>query len=335
MGARRRLILALLALLGMFVIGAEGYVVLTDAPWGDAAYMTLITLSTVGFKEAMDLGPTGRIWTAVVIVFGVGVVSVAYASLLTLFVGGEIRDVVGRRRVQSKIAQLRGHTVLCGFGRMGALAARMLKQDGAEIVVVEAKKTLRPDLETAGLLFVIGDATEEETLQAAGLARAGALVSTLPSDADNVYVALTARGLHPDLHIVTRAEQPATEHKLRRAGANRVVSPNSIGARRMALLAIRPAVVDFIDTVTFRRGRELQMENIVILENSPLIGQTIDSVRQKSKANILAINRRTGKLLTNPPGEEVFELGDRLVIMGTVDQLTTLESLCEGGKCND
>ena len=327
MGARRRLILALLALLGMFVIGAGGYVVLTDAPWGDAAYMTLITLSTVGFKEAMDLGPTGRVWTAVVIVFGVGVVSVAYASLLTLFVGGEIRDVVGRRRVQSKIAQLRGHTVLCGFGRMGALAARMLKQDGAEIVVVEAKKTLRPDLETAGLLFVIGDATEEETLQAAGLARAGALVSTLPSDADNVYVALTARGLHPDLHIVTRAEQPATEHKLRRAGANRVVCPQVIGAKRIADILMRPHMVDFFEVAA--RGVELEMDDYRVGPDSVLCNATLreSTLRQRTGAMVAAITRADGTSLYQPDPDEVIREGDRLILIGRAGTSNRLEEL--------
>jgi voltage-gated potassium channel len=316
-----------LALLGIFVIGAGGYVVLADAPWGDAAYMTLITLSTVGFKEAMDLGPTGRVWTAVVIVFGVGVVSVAYASLLTLFVGGEIRDIVGRRRVQSRIAHLRGHTILCGFGRMGALAARMLKQDGAEIVVVEAKKTLRPDLEAAGLLFVIGDATEEETLQAAGLARARALVSALPSDADNVYVTLTARSLHADLHIVTRAQQPATEHKLRRAGADRVVCPQVIGAKRIADILMRPHVVDFFEVAA--RGVELEMDDYQVGPDSVLCNRTLreSKLRQRTGAMVAAITRADGTSLYQLDPDEVIREGDRLILIGRAGTSNRLEEL--------
>jgi voltage-gated potassium channel len=167
----------------------------------------------------------------------------------------------------------------------------------------------------------------------AGIERARALVAAIGSDADNTYIVLSARGLRPDLFIEARASDKEAEAKLKRAGADRIVSPNSIGARRMALLAIRPMVADFIDTVTFRRGRELQMENIIVPDSSPLIGQTVEAIRQHSQANVLAINRKSGKLLTNPTGEEAIEAGDRLIIMGTAEQLTTLESLCQGEKC--
>ncbi len=311
----------------MFVVGAGGYVLFAGAPLGDAAYMTLITLSTVGFKEAWDLDSIGRVWTAVVIVFGVGVVSVAYASLLTVFVGGEIRDVVGRRRVQSKIDKLVGHTILCGFGRMGAMAAELLRADQADVVVVEARKTVRPDLEAANLLFVIGDATEEDTLRAAGLARAGALVSTLPGDADNVYVTLTARSMRPDLHIVTRAEQAATEPKLRRAGANSVVCPQIIGAKRIADILLRPHVVDFFDVAA--RGVELEMDDYRIGADSALCNTTLrdSQLRQRTGAMVVAITRADGTSVFQPGADEVIRPGDRLILIGRAGTSGRLEEV--------
>lgn len=324
MGARYRLVFSLVALVAVFVLGTAGYVLLSDASVGDAAYMTLITLSTVGYGEAV---PTGRVWTAVVIIVGIGVVSVAYASLLTLFVGGEIRAVLGRRRLQSKIEQLSGHTVLCGYGRMGALTATMLKQEGASVVVVENKKTMRPDLEAANLLYVIGDATEEETLQAAGLMRAGSLVAALPGDADNVYVALTARSLRPDLQIVTRAEQSTTEHKLRRAGANRVVCPQVIGAKRIVDTLLRPQVVDFFDVAA--RGVELEMDAYRVGPASVLCNSTLreSMLRQRTGAMVAAITRADGTSLFHPDPDETIREGDQLILIGRAGTFSRLKTL--------
>lgn len=327
MGARLRLLISLLALLGVFAAGTTGYVLLAGASPGDAAYMTLITLSTVGFEEALDLDPVGRIWTAIVIVIGIGVVSVAYASLITLFVGGEFRSVLERRRVKSKIEHLEGHTVLCGFGRMGAMAADLLSQDRTPIVVVEAKKVARAELEQAGFLYVIGDATEEETLKAAGLMRATSLISALPGDADNVYVALTARSLRPDLHIVARAEQPAAEHKLRRAGANRVVCPQIIGAKRIADILLRPHVVDFFDVAA--RGVELEMDAYRVVPGSSLCGTTLRGaeLRQRTGAMVVAITRADGTTLFHPEPDEVIRAEDQLILIGRTGTSSRLAEL--------
>jgi voltage-gated potassium channel len=189
--------------------------------------------------------------------------------------------------------------------------------------------------EEQGYLSLQGDATSDKVLSEAGIERARGLVAAVGSDVDNTYIALSARGLRADLFIEARASDKEAEVKLKRAGATRVVSPNSIGARRMALLALRPGVVDFIDTVSLRRGQELQMENMVVPEQSAIIGQTVEQVRQHSKANILLINRKSGKLIPNPASEETIEAGDRLIIVGTIEQLTTLESLCAGGTCRE
>ena len=327
MTARLRFMLSLLGLLGVFIIGTAGYVLLTDASVRDAAYMTVITVSTVGYSEVFPLNEAGRVWTIVVIVFGIGVVSVAFTSLLTLFVGGELQAVLGRHKVQAKIDQLEGHTILCGFGRMGALAAAKLKRNGAQVVVVESQKTLRPDIEAAGFLHVIGDATEEDTLKAAGLTRARALISALHGDADNVFVTLTARGLRPDLHIVARAEQPSTEVKLRRAGADRVICPQAIGATRLADILTRPHVVDFFDVAA--EGVELEMHEYRVSPGSPLRDTALRDagLREKADAMVIAVKRADGVSVFHPGPDQVIQEGDLLILIGRAGTSTRLEAL--------
>jgi voltage-gated potassium channel len=235
--------------------------------------------------------------------------------------------------MKTKIAKLKDHIILCGYGRVGEDIARTFSEEDVPFVIIDSRPDNIALAEEQDYLCLLGDATSDKVLLEAGIERARALVAAIGSDADNTYIVLSARGLRPDLFIEARASDKEAEAKLKRAGADRIVSPNSIGARRMALLAIRPTVADFIDTVTFRRGRELQMENIIVPDSSPLVGQTVAATRQRSQANILAINRKTGKLLANPAGEEAIEPGDRLIIMGTAEQLTTLESFCQGEKC--
>jgi len=325
--ARSRLVVSLLALLAVLIIGTGGYVILAGASIADAAYMTVITVSTVGYQEAVAPSEAGRLWTAVVIFFGIGVVSVAFTSLLTLFLGGEIRATLGRHKVQAKIDQLEGHVVLCGFGRMGSLAADKLKQAGAQVVVVETKKALRSDLEDAELLYVIDDATEEATLKSAGLMRAASLVAALPTDADNVFVTLTARGLRPDLHIVARAEQSATEIKLRRAGADRVICPQIIGATRIADVLTRPNVVDFFEVAA--RGVDLELEEYRVGPQSALQDRTLreSNVRQRTGAMVVAIKRADGTSRFNPDPDEVIRRGDLLILIGRTGSSSRLDHL--------
>lgn len=308
--------LSLLALLGVFIGGTVGYMAVAGASITDAAFMTVITVSTVGYREEVPLDNAGRLWTAVVIFFGIGVVSVAFTSLLTLFVGGEIRATLGRHKVQAKIDQLEGHVILCGFGRMGALAARKLKDNGAQVVVIENRKASRPDLEAAGMLYVIGDATEEETLKTAGLMRAGSLVTILATDADNVFVALTVRGLRPNLQIISRAEQPGTEVKLRRAGANRVICPQIIGATRIADVLTRPNVVDFFEVAA--RGVDLELDEYRVGPGSPLRDTTLrdSDLRRRTGAMVVAIRRADGTSHFHPEPDELIREGDLLVLIG-------------------
>lgn len=327
MDARYRLFLALMAIVAVFFVGAGGYVVLEGASLGDAAFMTLITLSTVGYDQVIPLHENGRVWTVLVIVLGIGVVSVAYASLLTVFVSGEIRAGLGRRRVQNKIDKLGGHTILCGYGRMGAMTAERLQASGRTVVVIERDKDHGPELDAAKLLYVVGDATEEETLHDAGLERAEALVTTLPSDSDNVFVTLTARGLRPDLRIVCRAEQPATEAKLHRAGADRVICPQIIGAKRIADILTRPHLVDFFEVAV--QGVDLELAEYVVEPDSALCDVVLrDSrLRQRTGAMVVAIKRGDGTTVFQPEPEVVFRAGDQLILIGKSGTSERVEAL--------
>jgi len=330
---QKRLRRGLVILASIIAAGTIGYTLIEGWSLIDAVYMTMITISTVGYGEVHPLSTAGRIFSIFLIVGGVSGALFVLSALVEYAIEGRFGITRRRRQMKAKIAKLKDHFILCGYGRVGEDIARTFSEEGISFVVIDSRPDNIALAEEENYLCLAGDATTDKVLLEAGIERARGLVAAVGSDVDNTYIALSARELRPDLLIVARASSKETETKLKRAGADRVVSPSNIGARRMALLAIRPAVADFIDTVVFRRGRELQMENIIVPNSSPLIGQTVKAIRQRSQANILAINRKSGKLLTNPADEESIELDDRLVIMGTAEQLTALESLCEGGKC--
>jgi len=330
---QKRLWRGLIIMASIIAAGTVGYALIEGWSFADAIYMTVITISTVGYGEVHPLSMAGRIFSIVLIIGGVSGAIFVLGALVEYAIEGRFGITRRRRQMKAKIAKLKDHFILCGYGRVGEEIARIFNEEGVPFVIIDSRPDNITMAEEQGHLYLLGDATSDKILQEAGIERARALVAAVGSDADNTYIVLSARGLRPDLFIEARASDKEAEVKLRRAGANRVIAPNNIGARRMALLAIRPTVADFIDTVAFRRGKELQLETIIVPEGSSLIGRTVEVTRQKSRANILAITRKNGKLLTNPAGEELLEPGDRLVIMGTPEQLTALESLCEGEKC--
>ena len=321
MSPQVRLIISILAVLAVFFVGTAGYVVIErghEPSFLDAAYMTVITLSTVGFTEVWPLSPSGRVWTIGVITFGIATVSYAVTSLFALIVGGELRQIREYRRMEKEIEHMSDHVIICGYGRIGGLVAKELTLRGTKYVVIEQSRGLEFDLREAHVPFVIGDATEEETLVHAGFHRARALVIALPSDADAVYITLTAHTMRPDLMIVARAEHPSTEGKLLRAGATRVVSPHVIGAHRVANILTRPNVVDFVDVAA--QGVDLEIDEYRIDRRSTLVGRTLADaqVRRKSGAVVVAIKRIDGDTLMSPEPTTVFDAGDTLILVGPV-----------------
>ena len=335
MNPTRRLLWGVCVLVIIIVAGVIGYVVIEEWSFVDALYMTIITITTVGYAEVHPLTASGQIFSIFLIVGGVSGALYALSGIAGYIIEGHLGTTLGRRRMEKTVTKLKGHFILCGYGRVGQEIARIFTEEGIPFVVIDKNQESIASIEKNGGLYVFGDATRDEVLKEAGIEQARGLVVALGSDADSVYITLSARGLRPDLFIEARASSSMAGAKLKKAGANRIIAPYSLGARRMAELALRPAVVDFIDTVIRSRGRDLQMENITVSHNSALAGLTVEETRQRTKAAILTISRKGGKLLVNPSIEETIEAGDRLITLGTKKQLAALEEICERCKTDE
>jgi voltage-gated potassium channel len=322
-------VLVTLGLLALVLVGGTaGYVVIEG--WGllDAFYMTVISLTSVGFGEVHPLSPAGKVFTILVIVGGVCVVAVAIGYGSRIVLEGQLEKIMGRRKVEKEITRLRQHYVICGYGRMGRVISREFLKKPVPFVIVERDpeifKTIDP-----GVLAICGNAAEDAVLESAGIARARGLVSVVSSDADNVYITLTAAGLRPDLYIVARAGDEGAERKLLRAGASKVVSPYAIGGAGIANAILRPAVVDFIELVTRREHLELQMEEVLIGAQSPLAGRTIleAGLRQNYGAIVVAVKKGNDHMQFNPSPEHLMAAGDRLIVLGAGEKLDEIARL--------
>jgi voltage-gated potassium channel len=308
--------------------GTIGYMTIEGWSFLDALYMTITTITTVGYDEVHPLSEAGKVFSIILIVGGVGGALYALTTAVGYFVEGRFGSTLGRRQMKNKIARLKDHFIICGYGRVGQEVARAFAGDGVPFVVIDSNPESIAQAEKDGYPYLQANATEDDVLKEAGIEKARGLVAAVGGDVDNTYITLSARGLRPDLFIAVRASDREAEVKLARAGADRIVSPYSIGARRLAMLALRPAVVDFIDTVSYGPGRELKLENIAVSDGSSLAGTTVAATRQRTKVNILAISDKKGKLLANPAGEDMIEAGGRLIVIGTKEQLCALEKGC-------
>jgi len=295
----------------------------------DAFYMTVITLATVGFQEVHHLGDTGKAFTILLIVFGVSVLGFTVGKLAQIMFEGEFQRFLGRKKVEMSIDALRDHYIICGYGRIGALICREFAAKPIPFVVVENNPAVLEKIEEDRVLFLRGNATEDETLLKAGISRAKGLISVVTSDTENVYITLTARGLNPDLFILARSGEPGSEIKLQRAGANKVVSPYHIGGSRMAQAILRPNVVDFIEIATGREHLDLQMEEIFIPEKSPIAGQNLKDagLRKDTGVIIVGIKKVSGKMVFNPESTSVIEAKDTLIVLGQPSAISKLEVL--------
>jgi len=325
MPAQKKLLLTIFAMVAVFLIGTEGYQIIEkDVSFADAAYMTIITLTTAGYEHIWELSPAGRMWTSLILVFGILVVMVAFTALTAMIVGGELRSVLGRRKLQNQISKLSGHYIVCGYGRMGRLIGDNLRHNGKRVVVIEKDDKRTVLAEEKGIAYVLGDATDEDTLRTAGIDRADGLVSALGGDADNVFVTLTAAGMKKDIPIISRAEYHDSEPKLKRAGATHVVCPHAIGAVRMANLLARPAIAHLMDITT--AGSEWELDEMTVASDSKLVGRSLRDlrVREHSNATVVAIRSPDGKTKVNPGGDHVVNAGDVLVVIGPTGIAETL-----------
>ncbi len=323
----KQLHVGFLIILSLIIIGTVGFMLIEGWHILDAFYMTIITISTTGFKEIYPLSETGRMFTTFLIVFGVGALAYTGGRAVQFLVE---RELLRRGRMSRRINTLKNHFIVCGYGRMGKSICEELQHAGAPFLVVDNNRETIAELIEKKYIFLEGDATQDDVLIKAGIHNARGLVAVLPTDAENVFATLSAKVLNPEVFVVTRAVEEETESKLIKAGANRVIKPYEIGGSRMAQVLLRPGVVDFIDIVARGQGIDLSMEEIYLNSHSPLIGKTLSNspIRRDLNIIIVSIFRKDGKVIYNPGHSTKLQEGDRLIAIGEKENLQKLNSLC-------
>ncbi len=317
-----------LVILGVLVGGTLGYVVIEGWSAWDAFYMTVITVTTVGYLEVHPLSTAGRAFTVVVLFAGVGSFFYAFSLFMALVADGTMAAWRTRRRLARMLDNLQDHFILCGFGRMGEIIAGEFKRQGVSFVIIERNPDRMHLAMELGFLAVEADASNEEVLRRVGIARARGFIAAVSTDAENVYAVLSARLLKPDLFIVGRAESEDSRIKLKRAGADRVISPYHLGGLQLAQTALRPAVVDFVQLATSSDNMDLNLEQVHIEEGSSLAGRSlIDAgLRQRFGVVVVGIRRADGRMDFNPEPETSMRPGDDLVVLGRAGSLRELET---------
>jgi voltage-gated potassium channel len=333
---RWRLAGPLLALGLSLLVGTTGYVIIEGWAWGDALYMVVTTVATVGFGEVHPLSPAGRLFTMLLIFVGVGSLFYAFGAIMSYVFEGHLLQQLEARRMESRVQRITDHFVLCGYGRVGRQVAQELLREGIALVIIDVNQDSLHEASRDGHLVVHGDAADDDVLREAGLERARGLVAAVAEDADNIFVTLSAHALRPELAIVARANRQDAVRKLHLAGASHVVSPYTMAGRQMAMLAVRPTAVDFVETLLRGAGDDLLLEDIVVAPNSSLVSGLVGEVRQRflGTATLLAI-KRGNRVLAPLADDLVVGAGDALAVTGTETQLRSVEALCIGSAPNE
>ncbi|MGB8508802.1 MAG: potassium channel protein [Pyrinomonadaceae bacterium] len=328
---RTRFVYSLLALACVIVLGTVGFKLIEGWTLLDSLYMTVMTVTTVGYGPPLPLSPAGRNFSIFFMVVGVGTAGYLLSTAVQSLVKSELIVAFGERRRHREMNKLKDHFIICGAGRVGSRIVRELRRSGESFVVIESDARKASELGIAPALVLIRDATLEETLREAGVERARGLAACLPDDADNLYVVLTARDLNRELHIVARAVEEQAEPKLIRAGANRVVAPTIIGSHRMAQAMLRPAVADFMESIA-ADNLDLAFEQVEVARSSELAGQELRATQIRSHLNVViaAIRRGQGEMIFNPSGDTLIETGDLLIAIGNAESLISLKTMARG-----
>jgi voltage-gated potassium channel len=319
---RFRFRVCVLSLLAVLATGTVGYRLIEGWSWGECLYMTVITISTVGYGEIHPLSATARLFTVMLIVVGVGTVAVAISIMFEGIFQRQMKLFMEKRSMQKEVDRLTEHIIVCGYGRMGRNIANALTSTGRTVVIIEMDPQAVEEIEREGRLVVKGDAADEGTLGQAGIDRASAIVATLGTDADNLFLTLTARGMNPELNIIARTEDERNCRKFTQAGASRVVSPFATGANHIVRLLTRPDVVDFVELVAEDADVQFEVSQINVDGDSPFSGKTLAEghVRQEIGGMVLAIRKSTGKLLFDPPPDSRLAVGDVLLVVGSAQR---------------
>ena len=311
----------------LLLAGTLGYMLFENTTFWGGLYLTIITIFTVGYGDVVPIHPTGKIFTVFLVITSVSFVMYTFSKITENMIEGEIRGLFRRRKMSKQVARLKDHYLVCGFGRIGREICKILKEHDRPFVVIENDPQVINAIEELNYLVFEGEASSDDVLLNAGITHAHGLISVVSTDADNLYITLTARGLNPDLYILTRSSGAnGVQTKLMRAGASKVISPYAIGARRMAHLIVRPTVTDFIDLTMRTSELDLTMDELRVSHNSPLVGKNLieAEIRQKYDVIVVAIKRDDGTMLFNPKPVTAIEAGDILIVLGSYEDITGL-----------
>ncbi len=319
-------------LIVVLAFGTAGYMLIEKWSLLDSLYMTVITITTVGYREIGPMSHTGMVFTIFVVFSGMGLIIYILGLVAQAMVEFQLGSIIGRRKLLSKIRSMRNHYIICGFGRIGKIICRELKANHIPTVLIDNGAGVELAKEQEEIPIIRGDATSEDILLDAGIERARGLVSVVRSDADNVFITMSARGLNPNLFILSRAEEEHTEKKLMRAGANRVVMPYHIGGQKMAHAIVKPVVSDFLEFTVHNRRIGLEMGEVLVSGNSQLSGVKLadSGIRQQMDVIIIAIQKRDGEMRFNPSSQTQIDPGDTLIALGKSEDISRLAKILSG-----
>jgi voltage-gated potassium channel len=321
--------LSIILTVGLVLIGTCGYMFIEGWAFDDAFYMTIITLATVGYGEVHQISDAGRIFTIILIVSGVGYFMYVVGLIVQFLVEDRIRVILGRRKLDKRIAKLKNHYIVCGYGRIGRVLVHYLTERYLNVVVIEKNADRRAAMDEDGVLYLVGEATDESLLLRAGIRSAKGLITAVATDADNVFLTLIAKQLNPDLFIVARAIQNTAKRTLQAAGAAKVISPYDLGARRMAHAILRPTVIKFLELAFTDESTDVVMEEIRVRPSSHLLNVALkdSGIRQQLDLIILTIKKADGTLIFNPKADTRIETDDTLVVVGKAKSVNRLEQM--------
>lgn len=328
----RNLRIVIFILIGLIVVGSVGYSLLLDVNLLDGLYMTVITISSVGYKEVAPMTDEAKIFSIMIILLGVGTVGYALTNLLLLIVEGDMNYFWRKRKMEKELSKISNHYILCGAGETGEVVINEFVKNNTPFVVIEKDKDRYLNFLSQGINIVHGDATEEHILEKINISSAAGLISALPSDIDNVFVVLTARTLNKNLYIIARAVDKHAPDKLKKAGANKTISATQIGGRRMAAQMLRPSVVSFLEVVTSIDDVQLDLQDVVISEGSEMIGKTLKDLKIPDRFGLVVIATKKfgeSRMIVNPKSDLVFNRGDLILVLGNDLQVKELKSLAQ------